>query len=194
LGYSEKRIKFTLKLIDMIYTYDKQKLRYNKVSLRTKTFTLLISLLVIWLISTAMSKTVTETFYVTGETKMLVLEEHNEFSEEKLDAYLKEINIKFPDIVKAQATLETGYFKSEIFLVNHNLFGMKVAKLRPTTALGENRGHAYYDNWKQSVIDYAFYQSSYLRQAKTEEEYLGYLKISYAEDPNYINKLKKLIK
>lgn len=178
----------------MIYTYDKQKLRYNKVSLMTKTFTLLFLLLVIWLISTAMSKTVTETFYVTGETKMLVLEEHNEFSEEKLDAYLKEINIKFPDIVKAQATLETGYFKSEIFLVNHNLFGMKVAKLRPTTALGENRGHAYYDNWKQSVIDYAFYQSSYLRQAKTEEEYLGYLKISYAEDPNYINKLKKLIK
>ena len=178
----------------MIYTYDKQKLRYNKVSLRTKTFTLLISLLVIWLISTAMSKTVTETFYVTGETKMLVLEEHNEFSEEKLDAYLKEINIKFPDIVKAQATLETGYFKSEKVIVNHKLFGMKVAKLRPTTALGENLGHAFYDNWKQSVLDYAFYQAAYLRQIKTDDEYLAYLELNYAEDPNYINKLKKLIK
>jgi hypothetical protein len=178
----------------MIYTYDQQKLRYNKVSLRTKTFTLLISLLVIWLISTAMSKAVTKTFYVTGETKMLVLEEHNEFSEEKLDAYLKEINIKFPDIVKAQATLETGYFKSEMFIVNHNLFGMKVAKLRPTTALGENLGHAFYDNWKQSVLDYAFYQAAYLRQIKTDDEYLAYLELNYAEDPNYINKLKKLIK
>jgi len=178
----------------MIYTYDKQQLRYNKVSLRTKTFTLLISLLVIGFVSSAMSKTVAEKFYVEGETKMLVLEEHNKFSEQSLDAYLKEINIKFADIVKAQATLETGYFKSEMFLVNHNLFGMKVAKLRPTTALGENLGHAYYDNWKQSVLDYAFYQAAYLRQIKTQGDYLAYLELNYAEDPQYINKLKKLIK
>ena len=178
----------------MIYTYNKQKLRYNKVSLMTKTFALLISLLVIWLISSAMSKTVTKEIYIDGETKMLVLEEHNEFSEEKLDAYLREINIKFPNIVKAQATLETGYFKSEMFIVNHNLFGMKVAKLRPTTALGENLGHAFYDNWKQSVLDYAFYQAAYLRQIKTEGDYLTYLELNYAEDPQYINKIKKLIK
>jgi flagellum-specific peptidoglycan hydrolase FlgJ len=70
---------------------------------------------------------------------------------------------------------------------------MKVATQRPTTNKGEESGHAYYDNWKESVVDYAFYQAKYLSNLKSENEYLQYLKQFYAEDPNYMPKLLEII-
>jgi len=118
----------------------------------------------------------------------------NEFSEVKLKEYIIELNIKFPHIVFAQAKLESGYFKSTIFKENNNLFGMKIATRRPTTNKGENRGHAVFDNWKESVLDYAFYQARFLGDIKTEGEYIQYLKANYAEDPGYVNKVIKLSK
>lgn len=103
------------------------------------------------------------------------------------------MNIRFPHIVYAQAQLETGNFTSHIFQVNNNLFGMREAKRRPTTNKGTENGHAYFDNWKESVVDYAFYQAAYLFKLKNEGEYWDYLGQNYAEDPNYVNKLKKII-
>jgi flagellum-specific peptidoglycan hydrolase FlgJ len=104
-----------------------------------------------------------------------------------------ELNIKYPHIVLAQTQLETGGYKSPIFKENHNLFGMKVATQRPTTNKGEESGHAYYDNWKESVVDYGFYQAKYLSNIKSENEYLQYLKQFYAEDPNYMPKLLDIL-
>ena len=52
--------------------------------------------------------------------------------------------IEFPDIVFAQAILESGYFKSKISKSNSNIFGMKMSKKRPTTAKGEKRGFSFY--------------------------------------------------
>jgi len=45
-------------------------------------------------------------------------------------------------LITAQAGFETGNFTSVIFKENNNLFGMKLPKVRKTTAIGENRGHA----------------------------------------------------
>jgi uncharacterized FlgJ-related protein len=73
------------------------------------------------------------------------------FSEEKLLILLKELNIKNYQVVYAQAVLETGHFKSKSFKEGNNLFGMKVAKQRPTTAVGEYLGHAKYNSWQESV-------------------------------------------
>ena len=70
---------------------------------------------------------------------------------------------------------------------------MKEARIRVNTANGTNRGHAYYDDWKESVYDYAFYQSRYLSDLKTEEEYFMYLDRSYAEADNYVTSLKSTI-
>jgi hypothetical protein len=115
------------------------------------------------------------------EEALMIVTEQDSFTERKLVDYLIELNIKFPDIVFAQARYESGNFGSRIFLENHNLFGMKVANVRATTALGEQYGHAYYSNWKQSVLDYALYQNAYTRKLKTREEYMTYLKNYYAE-------------
>ena len=122
------------------------------------------------------------------------IENKDEFSEEKLKLYINELNIPFGDIVFAQSKLESGNFKSNIFLENHNLFGLKEAKIRSTTALGEQNNHAYYTSWRESVLDYALYSCKYLSGLKTRDDYLNYLSMNYAEDTNYIIKLKKILK
>jgi len=122
-----------------------------------------------------------------GEVKYIrVFECLNEpFSEKALVQMLEDLNVKYPHVVLAQAILETGHFKSEIFKQNNNLFGMKEAKVRQHTADGTNLGHACYDSWQESVIDYALYQARYLSHIKSESEYLLYLNERYAESGNY---------
>jgi flagellum-specific peptidoglycan hydrolase FlgJ len=70
---------------------------------------------------------------------------------------------------------------------------MKQARQRVNTAKGTQNNHAYYDSWEESVYDYAFYQCRYLGGIHTEEEYFRYLNASYAEDPNYVSKVKSVI-
>jgi len=107
--------------------------------------------------------------------------------EEVLD-YINFLGIKHPEIVLNQAILESGNFGSDIYKENHNLFGMKEAKARTTTALGTNRNHAYYTNWKASVIDYCLYQRRYYKGG----DYYQFLESKgYATSKKYIKKLKQ---
>lgn len=135
--------------------------------------------------------------YITEETRAIIIndaDKENQFTESRLKEYVLELNLKFPHIVIAQAHIETGHFKSKVFKENNNLFGMKEAKQRPTTNKGTENDHAFYNHWHESVVDYALYQAKYLSSIKTENEYLEYLRQNYAEDPNYISKLKEIIK
>ncbi len=105
-----------------------------------------------------------------------------------------ENDIKHPDIVLAQAILESGYLSSQIFIENNNLFGMRFPERRPTVALSENRGYSVYDCWTDSVKDYKLFQEFlFKRKEKTRDEYFDYLDRIYAEDPNYVPFLKKVI-
>jgi hypothetical protein len=130
---------------------------------------------------------------LSEEEKLVIIQEHNQFSEDKLIERLKELNVKFPYIAFAQAKLETGNFTSKIFRENNNLFGMREAKQRITTAQGTEHNHAYYHSWYESVLDYSFYQCRYLSGINTEEQYFQYLGQSYAENPNYVSILKDMI-
>lgn len=114
-----------------------------------------------------------------------------EFADQLL-TYIFDLRLEHPYIVFAQAIEESGHFKSEIFQENNNLFGMKMPWNRATTAIGINRGHAVYTSWRQSVIDYAFFQMSYMR-GLTREEYLSKLSKSYAENKKYVANLKRII-
>ena len=130
------------------------------------------------------------------ERELLILDlqqERDKFTQEKFVDELKRLNVKFPHIVMAQSILETGHWKSQVFKENHNLFGMKQANIRINTAKGTNLNHAYYDNWRESVYDYAFYQCRYMGAANTEEEYFLALGASYAEAGNYVQALKTVI-
>lgn len=111
-------------------------------------------------------------------------------TESKLLSLIKELNIAHPKIVITQAKLESANFKSKLFKHNNNLFGMKYPKIRKTTAIGVNRNHAVYLNWRESVIDYKIWQDKYASKYKSKNEYLRYLK-RYAQDVNYVEKIKK---
>lgn len=123
--------------------------------------------------------------------KQVIVTSRIDFSEEKLIEYINELKIRFPNIVYAQAILETNGFKSKIFNENHNLFGMKMPVSRPTLAVGTANGYNVYNNWRESVIDYALFQTSYARNITNEEDYYNFLK-NYAEDSLYVYKLKQI--
>jgi flagellum-specific peptidoglycan hydrolase FlgJ len=131
---------------------------------------------------------------LTPEEKLIIIREYNGFTKEALEDKIKSLNFKFPYIILAQSIQETGNYKSTIFRENNNLFGMKEAVLRTNLAKGTNRGHAYYDTWQDSLIDYALYSATYLSDIKTEGEYFEYLRQNYAEDKSYVTRLKALIK
>ena len=180
----------------MLYYYSKQKLDFtnvtHKVVIGILGYTAFLILSTSILTHNSDRREVIET--ITPEERMVVINENNtEFSSDTLIHMLKQLNVKFPHIVLAQSIVETGHWTSKIFLENHNLFGMKEAYVRVHTAKGTQYGHAYYEDWEESVYDYAFYQCRYLGAIRTEDEYFNYLSNSYAEAPNYIKILKQVI-
>jgi len=176
----------------MIYTYCKNQLIYKKINL----FKVSIGFI-------GLTALTSSAFYYKGihsgfkemseVEKAIIIKKSDEFSKEKMVQMLKDLNVKFPHIVLAQSMTETGHFKSGIFLENNNLFGMKEAKSRITTAEGTNRNHAMYGHWRESVYDYAFYQCRYLGNIRNEGEYYQYLRANYAEDSTYVESLQKMI-
>ena len=134
---------------------------------------------------------------VTANEKYIRIETTAEpFSEEALLKFMKELRIKYPETVISQARLETGNFTSDIFKENHNLFGMKVAGKRPTSAIGEHRGHAQYRDWKDSVIDYALFQSYIIAKLPKNniDEYRNYIQKFYSETSDYLTRIDRTIK
>jgi uncharacterized FlgJ-related protein len=176
-----------------IYKFNKKNLTFEKVKTIHIVFYLKIIIVVSCLIGFISN------YYfgknISNELMAIVInnEDNDKFTLTKFKEYLKELNIKNQHIVIAQAILETNNFNSNIFIENNNLFGMKVATQRPTTNKGENNNHAYYDTWRESVQDYAFYSATYLNKLKTEDDYFEFLSQYYAEDTNYVNKLKNII-
>jgi len=185
----------------MLYTYCNESLSYKKVKIARKPVAIgFISLLALTyfiltgMISAAKEQGFQEATELPVETELLVLEaEDDQFSQDALVEEIKKLNIRFPHIVLAQSILETGYWESRIYQENHNLFGMKQARARATTANGTQLGHAYYDDWKESVTDYALYQAAYLNKIRKENQYLRYLDKNYAEAKDYDKKLEAII-
>lgn len=105
--------------------------------------------------------------------------------------FIFELRLEHPYIVYSQAIIESGNFTSNIWRENNNMFGMKMPERRATLAIGINKGHSVYNSWKDCLIDYALFQSSYLRNL-TEEEYFVKIGGFYAEDSSYERKIRGL--
>ena len=115
------------------------------------------------------------------------------FSEERMITYAKSIGVKYIDVMVAQSRIETGWYSSKVFLEGANLFGMKLAMRRPTTASGEHRRHARYSDWFRSVQDYKLWQDMVLSKVESKREYINYIGEHYPQNPNYLNLIKKQI-
>ena len=110
---------------------------------------------------------------------MLAVAVHGQTREQVLHE-IKRQGIPHHTIVLAQARLETGNFKSDRCRRDHNLFGMK-----------RGRRYAKYRNWRESVKDYKQRISS---RYKGGDYYAFLRRIGYASDPNYISKVKHIVK
>ena len=115
---------------------------------------------------------------------------------ELLYEQINEKNIKFPDIVFAQAVLESGHFKAPLFINKNNLFGMRIPKKRETTAVNKGKkGYAQYENWDSSIDDYLLWQEFTLKNRGnlTRSQYFALLGKVYASDKRYVTSLKRVI-
>ena len=105
----------------------------------------------------------------------------NKTPEEGIDEALLYYDIKHPTIVKAQAILETAHFSSDLCVKNNNLFGLYDSK---------NKRYYSYNHWWESI---EAYKELIQRKYSNSKYYYKFLEdIKYAEDKDYINKLKEI--
>lgn len=91
----------------------------------------------------------------------------------------RQFSTKQARFIVAQAAHETGGFTSDIYKENNNCFGMKLARVRKTTATGENKGHAVYRNIENCIEDFKIYYINF--------QYLP----AYQDIKAYVEALKK---
>lgn len=106
---------------------------------------------------------------------------------------MREMEVQHPHIALAQMKLESGNYQSALSKKNNNYFGMKHPRQRTTVSLGEKNGYANYRNWCYSILDYALWQKRYAYDLD-EQAYLQKISSVYAEDEEYIRKVKSLTK
>jgi uncharacterized FlgJ-related protein len=90
--------------------------------------------------------------------------------------------IQHPEIVYAQAVLETGHFKSKGCNEHNNLFGLYNSK---------KKSYHKFSHWTESVVAYREWIQYRYRSPTNYYEFLE--SIHYAEDKTYTTKLKKIV-
>jgi len=121
--------------------------------------------------------------------------EHSEFSYNNLVTYMDLLKIEEIEVVIRQAVLESGWFKSDLFVHHNNLFGMKKPQIRPTTAIGRALGHAKFRHWTDSVKDYVLWQNYFktIMSIDNIDNYYAFLShVGYAENGKYVALLKSI--
>ena len=171
----------------MLFVYDKRSVMYRKVR-----YIRLLLLVLGWTGITMLSTLFFRYDEDLYERIVNVYLNEPKFSEDRLIAKLKQLNVRYPHIALAQARIESGNYRSTIFLENNNMFGMKQAKSRINLAAGTKRGHAYYDKWEDSVLDYAYWCATYANKCRNEDDFYNLLS-TYAEANYYESALRKTI-
>lgn len=133
-------------------------------------------------------------FKVPKDMYTNVYEEDSTITDKILYNHLLDMRVPHAKIVLCQAKIESASYKSVLFQRQYNLFGMKIPYSRPTSGNGGKAGYQSYNNWKESVTDYVLWQFSHKVDKLTQEDYLTYLGKIYAEDPNYVSKIRKMLK
>ena len=106
----------------------------------------------------------------------------SESPQDDLMAVLEYYNVKHKNIVYAQAILETGHFRSKVCKESKNLFGL----------YNSYKGDYYkFQHWSESVVAYLNYIQ--YRYKPPNDYYQFLIDIGYAEDPEYITKVKRIV-
>jgi hypothetical protein len=131
---------------------------------------------------------------------------------ENLSKELNSIKVLCPEEVYAQMMLESGNLKSFLVRKTNNMLGMRYPVRRATTASGiylpaqdtiikgnvaalkkyaAMNNYAVYDCWQDAVKDYKLWQDAHF---SLNERYLVFLSNIYAEDAEYAQKIKSVMK
>lgn len=129
---------------------------------------------------------------------------------ENLKSEIQLNKIICPDEVYAQIIIESAHMNSFLFKRANNLLGMRFPCQRSTTAIGiylpeedtiikgtqeelrkyaKKNNYAVYASWSDCVADYKMWQDQCFHLT---EKYLSFLGNYYAEDINYVAKIKKM--
>lgn len=95
---------------------------------------------------------------------------------------LRRLEVKHPRTVLAQSILETGHYKSKLTRTHNNLFGFRTAK-----------GYLKFRTWKESCAYYKRWQDRHYKAKKHANYYAFLEEVGYAEDPQYITKVKTIV-
>ena len=131
---------------------------------------------------------------VTNSTPTLnyAVKDNVELTKENVWKFINTLPIQHPSIVYKKIMLETAHLKSKIAINNNNLCGMKRSKVRPNIQLGERYGHAVYDDWRDSIVDYLLWQQYCIKRKLSEEEFYAYISRTYSTNKQYVNTLKRM--
>lgn len=113
--------------------------------------------------------------------------------------YIKSCKAWYPEIIMAQYKIESASGASDLAVNANNFFGMRPVqgkrKSYTTQRHGDSyNGYAVYDNWKLSILDKILWEHFRFNEDKPDIE--TYLKAhaNYAEDEEYIKKIKQVAK
>jgi hypothetical protein len=112
---------------------------------------------------------------VIERVPILLQPKEQECTPQSVKEFIIKMNLKFPKIVYQQVICESANLQSPTFKQFNNLFGMEKATVRPTLGKDVGARWAKYDDWKQSIIDYALWQTSYTGKIDSEEDYYTFL-------------------
>lgn len=132
------------------------------------------------LFSSSTIKPTIEREYVTVSIDKLELNKDNFF------LVCKIYDIKFPEIVYAQARLESGNFKSKLFQTKNNFLGLYNSRIKDFYE---------FDHWTDCLLGYRDLLQFKYNGDDNQETYYKFLKdLPYAMDPEYIQKVRRIAK
>lgn len=94
---------------------------------------------------------------------------------------LVRLKVKHPKIVLAQSKLETGNYRSVLTRTHNNIFGFRTSK-----------GYLKFKDWKECCEYYKKWQDRHYKKSQHTTYYSFLSSIGYAEDTNYIAKVKSI--
>lgn len=110
--------------------------------------------------------------------------EELDLTKENFFLVCKIYDIKFPEIVYAQARLESGNFKSKLFQTKNNFLGLYNSKIKDFYE---------FDHWTDCLLGYRDLLQFKYTGDDNQETYYKFLKdLPYAMDPEYIKKVRRI--
>ena len=107
-----------------------------------------------------------------------------ELNKENFFLVCKIYEVQFPEIVYAQARLESGNFKSKLFQTKNNFLGLYNSKIKDFYE---------FDHWTDCIKGYkTLLQFKYKGDNNIETYYEFLINLPYAQDPNYTQKIRKM--